>query len=313
LARDQREPARDHELAGLLGALREQQMDLPLLVDVVGGVVALPRVNIVDVGANPLADVKPPYQTLIDEDLASVTGFEPDPYAFEQLQARKGPQETYLPFVVGDGRRHQFRVCAMSGMNSLLPPNLELLDLFHLFGQWSEVKALVEINTKRLDDVTEVGAMDYLKIDVQGGELLVFENAAEKLKNCLVVHTEVMFVPMYKGQPLFSEQELFLRKLGFQVHRVFDLHGRALKPFVVNGNLHNPLSQVLWADVIFIKDITHLERLKPEQLLKLAVVLHCVYKSIDVAHLVLEAYDRMMGVDLAVRYKALLIPTAHAA
>jgi len=65
--------------------------------------------------------------------------------------------------------------------------------------------------------------------------------------------------------------------------------------------------------VIFIKDITHLERLKPEQLLKLAVVLHCVYKSIDVAHLVLEAYDRMMGVDLAVRYKALLIPTAHAA
>ncbi|HLH93703.1 MAG TPA: FkbM family methyltransferase [Xanthobacteraceae bacterium] len=288
-------------------------MELPSLVDVCAGIVALPRVNVVDVGANPLADVKPPYQTLIDEDMASVTGFEPDPEAFERLLAEKGPRETYLPYAIGDGRRHQFRVCAMSGMNSLLPPNLDLLDLLHLFGQWSEVKELVEVDTRRLDDVAEVEAMDYLKIDVQGGELLVFENAAEKLKRCLVVHTEVMFVPMYTGQPLFSEQELALRKLGFLLHRFFDLHGRALKPFVVNGNLHNPLSQVLWADMIFIKDITHLERLQPEQLLKLAVILHYVYKSIDVVHLALQAYDRVTGTDLAPRYQALLIPTAHAA
>jgi FkbM family methyltransferase len=283
------------------------------LVDVLGGMSTLPPLNIVDVGANPLADVKPPYQVLIDQGMASVVGFEPDPEPFEKLQALKGARETYLPYAVGDGGRHQLRVCAMSGMNSLLPPNFELLNLLHLHGHWAEVKALLDVETMRLDDVAEIKTMDYLKIDIQGGELLVFESAAEKLKDCLVVHTEVMFVPMYIDQPLFSDQELFLRKLGFQVHKFFDLHGRVLKPFLVNGSPHLPLSQILWADVIFIKDITRLERLQPEQLLKLAIILHYVYDSIDVAHFVLQAYDLIMRASLAPKYKALLVPAAHAA
>ena len=151
------------------------------------------------------------------------------------------------------------------------------------------MRAIVDVDTRRLDDIAEIGAVDYLKIDIQGGEMMVFENAAEKLKDCLVVHTEVMFVPMYVGQPLFSEQELFLRKLGLQVHKFFEMQGHVLKPFVVSGDVHAPLSQVFWADVIFIKDITRLDRLRPEQLLKLAVILHDVYSSVDVAHLVLDA------------------------
>jgi hypothetical protein len=155
--------------------------------------------------------------------------------------------------------------------------------------------------------------MDYLKIDIQGAEMLVFENATEKLKDCLVVHTEAMFVPMYVGQPLFSEQELFLRKLGLQVHKFFEMKGHVLKPLLVNGDSHAALSQVFWADVIFIKDITRLDRLRPEQLLKLAIILHDVYGSFDVAHLLLEAYDRAAGTALAPVYLDSLIKAPKAA
>jgi len=288
-------------------------MAVPSIVDIIGRPADLSLINIVDVGANPLSGAKGPYQMLVDRSLASLVGFEPDPAAFDRLQAIKGPGERYLPVAVGDGKRHQFRICAMSGMNSLLPPNFDLLNLVHLHGLWAQVRSLVDVDTKRLDDLAEIEAMDYLKIDIQGGEMLVFENAAEKLKDCLVVHTEVMWVPMYVGQPLFSEQELFLRKLGLQVHKFFEMQGHVLQPFAVRGDVHAPLSQVFWADVIFIKDITRLDRLRPVQLLKLAIILHDVYESFDVAHLVLQAYDRASNTALAPIYLAFLTGAAKAA
>jgi FkbM family methyltransferase len=283
------------------------------IADVIGGLTVLPFINIVDVGANPLAGIKGPYQTLIDANLASLVGFEPDPTVFDELQAIKGPRQTYLPLAVGDGKRHQFRLCQMSGMNSLLAPNFDLLNLVHRHGAWAQVMSVVDVDTSRLDDIAEIEAMDYLKIDIQGAEMLVFENATEKLKDCLVVHTEAMFVPMYVGQPLFSEQELFLRKLGLQVHKFFEMQGHVLKPLLVNGDSHAPLSQVFWADVIFIKDITRLDRLRPEQLLKLAIILHEVYGSFDVAHLMLDAYDRAAGTALAPVYLDSLIKAPKAA
>jgi FkbM family methyltransferase len=283
------------------------------IADVIGGLADLPLINIIDVGANPESGAKGPYQMLIDNSLAALVGFEPDPVCFAKLQAIKGPRETYYPFAVGDGKRHQLRICVESGMNSLLPPNFALLDLLHYHGIWAQVRSLVDVDTKRLDDIPEIEAMDYLKIDIQGSEMLVFENAAERLKDCLVVHTEAMFVPMYEGQPLFSEQELFLRKLGLQVHKFIEMHGHVLKPFAVNGNKHRSLSQVFWTDVVFIKDITRLDRLRPAQLLKLAVILHDVYTSVDVAHLVLEAYDRASGTTLAPKYQDFLTQVAYAA
>jgi FkbM family methyltransferase len=283
------------------------------IADVIGGLAVLPSIKIVDVGANPLAGVQGPYQSLIDKSLASLVGFEPDPTVFDELQAIKGQRQTYLPVAVGDGKRHQFRLCQMSGMNSLLAPNFDLLNLVHRHGAWAKVMSVVDVDTRRLDDIAEIEAMDYLKIDIQGAEMLVFENATEKLKDCLVVHTEVMFVPMYVGQPLFSEQELFLRRFGLQVHKFFEMQGHVLKPLEVNGDPHAPLSQVFWADVIFIKDITRLDRLRPEQLLKLAIILHDVYRSVDVAHLMLEAYDRASATALAPAYLDSLIKAPQAA
>jgi len=281
-------------------------MPAPGLAEILGGLSDLSAIQIVDVGANPETGSKGPYQVLVDRGMASLVGFEPDPEPFGRLQAMKTPRETYLPYAVGDGRRHMLRLCAESGMNSLLAPNFDLLDLTHLHSTWAQVRQVVEVDTRRLDDITELRTMDYLKIDIQGGELMVFEHATERLTDCLVVHTEAMFVPMYVGQPLFAEQELLLRRFGLQVHKFIEMTGHVLRPILVNGDPHAPLSQVFWSDVVFIKDLTRLDRLRPEQLLKLAVILHDVYGSVDVVHLVLTAHDRVMRTALAPRFLAYL-------
>ena len=82
-------------------------------------------------------------------------------------------------------------------MTSLLEPNTSLLNNFHGFLEWSKVQERLTIPTVRFDDVKEFKNLDYLKIDIQGGELRVFCNGVSKLCDCLVIHTEVNFLPMY--------------------------------------------------------------------------------------------------------------------
>ncbi len=273
------------------------------LHDIIGApATACAGIDIVDIGANRLTPKPPPYQYLLDGNLGTLIGFEPDGEAFTELERTKGSRERYLPVAVGDGRIHRLNICFMSGMNSLLTPNFPLLGLTHMQAGWARIERTVDMPTVRLDDCAEIERIDYLKIDIQGGELMVFENAVEKLKDCLVVHTEAMFVPMYEGQPLFSDQEIFLRRFGLMVHKFDELVGYALKPFAQVRSADAPLSQIFWADVVFIRNLTALDRLTPHQLLKTAAILHHAYGSIDVVNLCLQTHDSLTGSAYAAPY-----------
>lgn len=289
-----------------------------------------PRLRVVDIGANPINEV-PPYRPLLDAGLAQVVGFEPNPDALAELNARKGPNERYLPFAVGDGGRHLLRVCVASGMTSLLPPNADLLRYFHGFASWGRVLRETEVETVRLDDLAEVEAIDYLKIDIQGGELMVFENSVEKLRSCLAIHTEVEFLPLYVGQPLFAEIDQFMRRHGFVLHTMQPLVKRTVAPLsggagpdlgpafgtshakavqlmenTFGGNPHAGLNQVLWTDALFVRDFTKLSLLDSEQLAKYALLLHDLYQSYDLALCALVEYDRRNRTSHATLYAAKL-------
>ena len=262
---------------------------LPSLAEIIP---EIPPVHIVDIGATPLDGEPPPYARLLKDGFAWVVGFEPDPDGLAELNRKKGPHETYLPYAIGDGQTHQFKVCRAPGMSSFLEPNHDLLSYFHGFPNWGTVVRRMPVATVRLDDVSEIENIDFLKIDIQGAELMVFEHAQKRLANCLVIQTEVEFLPMYEGQPLFSEVELFLRRHGFLIHKFDPLKSRAIQPMIVNNDIYAGFSQIFWADAVFVRDFTRLQVLSPEQLLKLALVMHDVYGSHDIVLRALMEYDR---------------------
>jgi hypothetical protein len=100
----------------------------------------------------------------------------------------------------------------------LFEPNEALADKFQNLGELLRVVGTRTLETRRLDDFAETTGADFLKIDVQGGELLVLQGALERLRDVLVVHTEVEFLPLYKKQPLFADIDSFLRAQGFAFH-----------------------------------------------------------------------------------------------
>jgi FkbM family methyltransferase len=108
----------------------------------------------------------------------------PQASALAELNLRKGPNESYFPYALGDGKAHTLNLCAYSGWTSIFVPSACALDVFSLFKHNARIVDRMPIATRRLDDLAEVDDIDFLKIDIQGGELGVFVHGQGKAEKC---------------------------------------------------------------------------------------------------------------------------------
>ncbi|SEF97364.1 methyltransferase, FkbM family [Thalassococcus halodurans] len=248
------------------------------------------KTEIVDVGSNPMNT--PDYLQMVNTGIARVTGFEPQPSAYEKLKEQETENERHLPYAIGDGKDSVLNVCHSPGLTSLLEPDPAS---FAYLNRWSRARRVLEtfpMSTHRLDDLDEIEHMDLLKIDIQGGELTVFKHGKKKLKNALAVMTEVGFMPLYKDQPLLDEQMAELRKQGFMLHKfVFAKQLALWSGFELPLSREESSSQLVDGDAIFIKDLRD-----PDQ-----------WETEDLKHLALLADGCFFSHDLTVRCLAILM------
>ena len=259
--------------------------------------------DIIDIGARYTEAER--YASLIGRSGVRVTGFEPDANQLAILE-RRHPFNKYLPYFIGDGRVRTFHHCHYGGCSSFYPPNREIIAQFTGLGTDEGSNFAVthteEVATCRLDDVKEIDKCQYLKIDVQGAELDVLHGAEHLLEGVLFAEIEVEFLPVYTGQPLFAEIDQFMRLHGFYLHRLVDISGRAFQPFNVDGNLVKPVSQLLWADAIFLRRFTEFDRYENDDLLRLALLAHDLYGSIDLCGRLLALYDHQKDTQFSLKY-----------
>jgi hypothetical protein len=129
----------------------------------------------------------------------------------------------------------------------------------------------------------------------------VLRGASRLLGEAVAVQTEVEFVPMYLGQPLFAEVDQSLRSAGYLLHRV-SFSGRTFRPLVTEGDINRMGSQVLWGEAIYVRSFMELHKLPPRKLLKLAAILHLVTGSTDMVPPVLRQYDAARQTRLSLDY-----------
>ena len=268
-------------------ALQERPLDvlLPLLDR---------PVAIVDVGASTHGRGTEPYASLLLTGRAQVTGFEPDEQALAELQ-RVYPADgrhRFLPHLVADGADAVFHRTTWFMTSSLLAPDAQVLNAYQNLGEVTRETGSTPVSTVRLDDVIERGGMDLLKIDVQGAEGRVFDGAAELLRECLVVWTEVEFVPLYRGQPLFGD---IYRQLAAAGLRFFSFSGfgqRLLAGWPEKQVRPGQRMQQLWADAIFVPTPQRMAQMDKGSLARLALLCHEVLDAPDLCHEALVLYAR---------------------
>lgn len=262
-------------------------------------------IEILDIGA--ALSGTPPYQGLVDAGFAHITGFEPDQASCDTLNQTYGSTHRFLPRFVGAGGAAIFHETNWSLTGSLLEPNTELLSVFQNLSESVTPVAKHRVETVSLDALHKAGDLpdiDYIKIDIQGGELDVFRHARRLMNHVLAIQTEVEFVTLYKNQPLFADVDVFLRNSGFQFHTFTGFGSRAFKPVVLDGDINKGVRQYLWSDAVYFRDWLNLEPLSDLQLKKLATLAHEIYQSVDLAYYYLLALDQRLGrgSDLAVRF-----------
>jgi FkbM family methyltransferase len=239
---------------------------------------------IADIGAAYLGET-PPYQALVDLELvARLIAIDGDPRQTERLRARWGELAEVIACVVADGRNHTLHICPEgSGMTSLLEPDPESLAFFNLFPAFGAVERTEEVATRRLDDLWEVPPIDFLKMDIQGAELMVLRNGWSKLGQCVAIQTEVSFIPLYKGQPTFAALDIELRQHGFVPHRFREVKCWSIAPTMRNNDPRLPFHQLLEGDIVYVRDVIHPATLTSEQLARLALMAHHMLNSPDLA------------------------------
>lgn len=153
---------------------------------------------------------------------AQVIAFEPLPEA----------AETYEKVFEGDGRTRLERVALASESGSAHFHVADRADSSSLLrpGEGQErafgVRSVgtIDVPVRRLDECVDAEALQHpilLKVDVQGGELAVFEGCGF-LERVDFVYVELSFVELYEGQPLFDEVCTYLVDRGFAVAGLYN-------------------------------------------------------------------------------------------
>jgi FkbM family methyltransferase len=205
--------------------------------------------RIVDVGAQTLGPGSHAYDALMRFCPTEVVGFDPLQERLEERAAAEGGEDvTLLPYALGDGDTHTLHVNNADATSSLYPLDQDHNRPFPLLSQLKTVHTIV-LPTRRLDEVIPSDPVDFLKLDIQGGELMVLEHAKATLARTAVVHCEVEFGPIYAGQPLFSDVEAFLRAHDFYLVDFPTLGKYAYE----NTRNFETADQLLWADAVFFR------------------------------------------------------------
>ena len=169
-------------------------------------------VRMIDVGAS--GGVLPrwhPYR----RDLSFV-GFEPDQRSSLALmsseEAREFEEYQIMPIAAWDrDGTVAISFTAKPECSSYFQPNITFLNRFPESERF-HVTGSAEIECRSLDSVLSdrPSPADFIKLDLEGGELKVLQGAEHVLSTCLGVQVEVCFHSLREGQPLFGDISRFL-------------------------------------------------------------------------------------------------------
>jgi FkbM family methyltransferase len=148
---------------------------------------------------------------------ARIIAFEPLPEAadtFERMFVDDSLTELMPYALAGTEGSAQFHVADRTDSSSLLMPGEGQALAFGVLAA-----STIDVPLKRLDQCLDISTLEHpilLKVDVQGGELGVFDGC-DLLTDIDFIYVELSFVELYEGQPLFQEVLDYLVGRGFEI------------------------------------------------------------------------------------------------
>ncbi len=225
---------------------------------------------------------------------------EPDPEEAEILKksykAKNIDTKIFQTALWSSSKQLSLNLTLSPGCSSVFSPNISILNRFPEADRFSIVKK-IDFETDTIDDLVarkKIDNIDFLKVDVQGAELEILNGGKSFLKSSLVgIEVEVEFIEMYKGQPLFSEIDCFIRKeLGLEL---WDL-GKTYWKYKNKYQKSTPLKgRLAFGDAIYFRSIEGIqdwlntfEKGDAKEKIETLIQIVLLYGYIDYAYALME-------------------------
>lgn len=178
-----------------------------LLADVLDAADQHLQFTIFEVGARAVNKAEEPFYRLLSIFPGSrIIAFEPDEELCAQKNATGREGLVHYPFALGRREEQRpFYETEHPMCSSLYQPNESLLEKYNNL-EVMRIRRIGKVDTVSIDHFVEsegIECIDFIKIDIQGAELEVFQGGVSSLSNVLAVVTEAEFIQLYVDQPLF--------------------------------------------------------------------------------------------------------------
>lgn len=159
-----------------------------------------------------------------------IFGFDPDEAECARLQASYSHLPdgyvTCVPVAVaGNPGQRNLYLTKEPACSSLHPPVQYLAEKYPALDCIS-LQKIVTAHVTTLDlwaREENLRTIDYIKIDTQGSELEILKGGNSLIETTRCIDIEVEFNPIYEGQTLFGETDMYLRSKGFVLWRLSNL------------------------------------------------------------------------------------------
>ena len=258
-------------------------------------------ITICDIGASSI-DKTEFIDELFNNTNSKLIGFEPIEEQFNKLE-KNNPRKIFYDYAIGDGSEKYLNICKGVGMSSFLEPDMDYLNNFYWFDEFSKIVKKKKIKTKKLDDIKE--KIDLLKIDVQGYEYEIIQHGKEKIKSSLVIQLETSPIPLYKNEKTSSEVINQLEKLGFSLHMFNKVNTKPFKPMKINNSIYQGLHHLFQLDCVLINNFQNINSFSKEDFTKLILIMFYSFKSYDFVDYLIRIMDKKFNLNLIEQYKKL--------
>jgi len=213
-------------------------------------------------------------------------GFEPDERSYYKLNniPKTCKKEIYFNHGVWDYEgKIKLNLCKKPTVSSYFKPNKKVINNFNDASRF-EIVNHHDIYVKTLD-LLNIPNPDFVKIDIQGGELNVLKGAEETLKNCIGIELETEFIDLYEKQPLFGDILNYLSKKDFEFIDFTSINRWGRQEF-------NGFGQAIFADALFLKSPEKIiqEKNINVEILKKYFCICLIYNKYDLAIKINQLY-----------------------
>ncbi len=152
---------------------------------------------------------------------AKIYAFEPEPNAYLKLNKKTYGYKNIFTYNAALGKEDGTKKLFISSnltdaSSSLLEQNKIHQDLHPNI----TLDNSIEVMVRTLDSWAQQENIDYIDfmwLDMQGGELDALKSGTNLLKKVKAIYTEVLLMPTYKNAPLYPEVKAWLEEKGFSI------------------------------------------------------------------------------------------------